>query len=102
MKKKCSKCGLEKPLEEFRNDKYRKSGKTSRCKKCLATFTPKEIRCYFCHEWFTQTQSTYKFCSPKCHGNYWAKVCNLGMKRYFYMREYNKNYHRTDRERKNA
>lgn len=27
-------CGLEKPLEDFPNDKYKKSGKKSRCKSC--------------------------------------------------------------------
>lgn len=32
--KKCSKCGIEKPLSEFYNNSETKSGKSSQCKKC--------------------------------------------------------------------
>lgn len=90
----CTKCKKEKELSEFRNDKYTKSGKTTRCKECLKTFKPKEITCRHCHSWFTQKQSNYAFCSPKCHDRYWSKIDRLTMKRFFYMREYWKKYKR--------
>jgi hypothetical protein len=90
--KQCSKCGEDKFLENFRNDKYGRFGKISKCKECLATFTPKEIRCFFCLTWFTQKQSNYKFCSPRCHMKYWNKIDSLSNRRYFYMREYWKKY----------
>jgi len=32
--KKCSKCGVEKPLSEFHKDKYKKNGYKSRCAEC--------------------------------------------------------------------
>lgn len=32
--KRCSKCGLEKPLDQFNRDKRLKSGRRSRCKTC--------------------------------------------------------------------
>lgn len=32
--KKCTKCGVEKPLSEFNNDKRRKDGKYGKCRPC--------------------------------------------------------------------
>lgn len=37
--KKCTKCGLIKLISEFENDKRKKSGKGSRCKKCGYEYT---------------------------------------------------------------
>ena len=33
--KRCNKCGIEKPLGEFHNDKYGKYGRRSKCKECV-------------------------------------------------------------------
>ena len=95
----CSKCHNEKPLSEFRNDKYTKSGKTTRCKMCLKRNPgmPKEVRCFYCREWFTKTQSSYKFCKPICHSRYWSKVWRLSPEGRIYMMDYHRNYVRTDK-----
>lgn len=92
--KKCAKCGESKPLNEFRNDKYTKSGKTTRCKECLKTYNPEDLRCYYCHKWFTKKQSNWKFCNIKCHNNHWSKVWRLSPKGTMYMAEYQRNYQR--------
>ena len=39
--KKCSKCGIEKPLTEFCKDKTHKDGHKSRCKSCIAKYDAK-------------------------------------------------------------
>lgn len=36
--KTCSKCGAEKPLDEYHRDKNRKNGRESRCKPCKRTY----------------------------------------------------------------
>jgi|SRR3990167_4135282 len=94
MFKTCSKCHNEKPFSEFRNDKYIKDGKTTRCKECLSTYKPKQIRCFYCRGWFTKTQSNYKFCKPICHDRYWSKVFRLSPKGRVYMMDYHRNYDR--------
>lgn len=96
--KQCFKCKKQKDLSEFRNDKYTKDGKTYRCKECLRTFKPREIRCLHCRKWFTQKQSNYRFCSPKCHNNYWNKVWRLG-KGTVYMKLYHRKYDPAYRKR---
>ena len=35
MKKKCTRCGVEKDLEEYALDKGKKDGRKSRCKECV-------------------------------------------------------------------
>jgi hypothetical protein len=90
--KKCSKCKQEKPLTEFRNDKYSKFGKTTRCKECLSTYKPEEIRCYYCREWFRKKQSNYKFCSSKCHDRYWSRIWRLRPEGFIYMINYHRKY----------
>lgn len=37
----CTKCGVEKGLDEFHNDQCRKDGKVSHCKKCISLYTKK-------------------------------------------------------------
>ena len=39
--KKCSKCGIEKPLTEFYKDRQKKDGHRRRCKSCIAKFNAK-------------------------------------------------------------
>jgi hypothetical protein len=39
--KKCTKCGIEKPLTEFSKDKNRKDGRRSHCKACIAQYNAK-------------------------------------------------------------
>jgi 5-methylcytosine-specific restriction endonuclease McrA len=36
--KRCTKCGEEKPLEDFKPDKRVKSGRTARCRKCISEY----------------------------------------------------------------
>ena len=93
----CCKCKEEKILDKFRNDKYTRDGKTTRCKECLKTYEPEEAICYYCKEWFTKKQSNFKFCKPKCHSRYWSRVWRLSTKGHMYMLDYNRNYIRPSR-----
>lgn len=90
--KQCTKCNKLKTLSEFRNDKYATSGKTARCKECLRTFKPKEVRCIYCRGWFLQKQSNYKTCNPTCHRKYWSRVFRLSVKGERYYKAYHRNY----------
>ena len=96
----CSKCLKDKPLDDFRNDKYNKDGKTTRCKECLKRNKeyPKWTRCPVCGTWFTAKQSSYKFCKQKCRKNYWGKIWRVGVKGNLYMIGYQKQYSRSNGE----
>lgn len=54
--KRCSKCGVEKPLERFGNDKRHSSGKKSQCKDCLNQWT-KDNK----HRWYDPAKSRAKY-----------------------------------------
>jgi len=88
----CTKCKEEKTLDKFRNDKYTRDGKTTRCKECLSTYKQEDIRCYYCREWFTKKQSNFKFCKPICHDRHWSKVWRLSPRGQVYMMDYHRNY----------
>ena len=102
--KTCRKCNQEKPLTEFRNDKGFKDGKKARCKMCLKINPdmPREIRCYYCREWFVQTQSSYKFCKPLCHNRYWNRNFRLSTNGTIYMKNYHGSYLRKSQRMKLA
>ena len=42
----CSKCNIDKPKESFYNDKYKKDGKKTICKKCRKVPKDKELSKY--------------------------------------------------------
>ena len=98
--KQCRKCNQTKPLNEFRNDKYTKDGKTTRCAECLKRNNdyPKHKRCPVCGTWFIAKQSNYKFCKPKCHTNYWSKIRRVSVKGNLYMLGYQRQYSRSNGE----
>ena len=93
----CTKCKKEKELNDFWKDKYTKTGKTFRCKECLRRYKPEEIRCHFCHEWFTKKQKNQIFCNPKCSSNYWNRIWRID-KGYWHRKETSKLYYQQNTE----
>jgi hypothetical protein len=101
MMKKCTKCQQHKQLNEFRNDKYAKDGKTTRCKECLSKLPrdwDPEIRCYYCQRWFSRKQRNWKFCTKKCHDRYWRRNWKLSVKGFIWNVDYQKQYSRSNGE----
>ena len=64
--KTCNKCKKEKPISEFRHDKYSKDGYTTRCKYCI-DHKYKNI-CQICNKEFFGSHKNQKYCSNKCKG----------------------------------
>lgn len=62
----CNKCGIEKPYSDFRKDKYRKDGYTSRCKHCIDN--AHILICECCGKEFTAPSKKQRFCSYECMG----------------------------------
>jgi len=76
--KKCTKCGIEKPLSEFGKDSHQKSGLKPRCKECIERVRRKkkfEIEqdkrtkgiCKTCGNRFYLRRLNYIFCSAYCY-----------------------------------
>lgn len=97
--KQCTKCKVEKPLDQFRNDKYQKSGKTTRCKDCLRTFAKRKIKCQWCPNLFIQKQSSYVFCSFECYKEFWSIKGRLTDQNILYMKRYHKKYDYSEKNR---
>lgn len=51
MKKKCTKCGVEKMYDEFYKDKRTKNGCYAACKKCVYVIYPKKYSTQYLREW---------------------------------------------------
>ena len=64
--KQCRKCKQLKLIKHFRNDKYTKDGKTSRCKYCI-DHKYKNI-CPICGKEFYGSHKNQTFCSNACKG----------------------------------
>lgn len=97
--KSCTKCQQEKPLNEYRNDKYTRDGKTTRCKECLSTYKPKEIRCYHCRGWFTKRRGWHIFCKKSCRDMYWSKINFLSTRGHMNRIDYQRRYSKKDKNK---
>jgi ribosomal protein S27AE len=93
--KKCSKCGIEKPLKHFHKDKYGKYGVGYSCKECRKQNKPKDQylpnrvkskECKKCGEIF----------EPKSNRQIWCEPCGIvekEIKRKSYMTRYHQEHY---------
>jgi len=84
--KKCSKCGIEKPLTEFCKDKTHKDGHKSRCKSCIAKYDAKwraenkEKRAKYDAKWRVENKEKRAKSSAKWRVENPEKVAKYGAK----------------------
>ncbi len=111
MEKKCSKCEVTKPIEQFPNDRKCSDGKRGTCKECrkghIKQWIPKEdehITCNDCnetkhHSLFASKGGKQKpYQCRKCKNLYYMNKRNEDIEHY---NEINRNYYSINRERIN-
>ena len=103
--KKCSKCGIEKPLTEFYKNKASKDGKTSRCKICIKSHVPSpavlERRKERSRKWAKENRERKRQYDKERNADPAIRQKNIENNRKFYKenKEYYKKYREENKEK---